>query len=110
MALHTFICDGCGMAVDDESTHVHVCPTCGFQMRWDLRGIGIRQGDYHHVSHSLAMHPDQIPEHRKAFPGIEVQPDGCPVFTSPKQQERYAHACGFEKKAQRTRKIGTQTL
>ena len=105
--LHTFICDVCGLGIQDTSTKgVHVCPKCGAEMRWDLGGIGIRPGGYNHVSDSLAFHPDDIPDHRRMFPGIEVTPDGRPMFTSPKQQERYANACGFDKKSQRIRQRG----
>jgi len=109
MATHEFICDLCGVTVTDTTAmNPHPCPQCGDEMRWDLSGIGIRAGDYRHVSHSLAIHPDQIPEHKKLFPHVEVQSDGCPVFTSPRQQEQYANACGFDKKSQKNRRKGVR--
>ena len=105
--IHRFVCDKCGHMVEDENTKiVHVCPSCQLGMRWDLKGIGIRPGDYEHISDSLAIHPDDIPEHRKKFPGVDILPDGRPRFTSPKQQECYAHACGFDKKEQKRRSLG----
>jgi len=107
MAIHNFVCDSCGNVVQDTNTKgVHVCSKCGLDMRWDLHNIGIADGDYYHVSDSLAIHPDLIPEHRKLFPSVEVKPDGRPVFTSVRQQEKYANRCGFEKKPQRNRKRG----
>ena len=107
MVKHRFICDGCGRVVEDTDTKgVHKCPDCGFDMRWDLGGNVSGCGDYHHISQSLGINPDQIPEHRKLFPNIDVIPDGRLRFTSVKQQERYAHRCDFDKKPQRIRKRG----
>lgn len=110
MATHTFVCDECRESMNDEKTHERPCPRCGVLMRWDLSGIGIGDGDYCHESHSLAIHPDQIPEHRDLFPDVQVTPDGCPVFTSIKQQEKYANACDFDKKPQRGRTLGRELL
>jgi hypothetical protein len=108
MAIHNFVCDSCGNMIQDTNTKgVHVC-FCGADMRWDLHNIGIADGDYCHVSDSLAIHPDLIPEHRKLFPNIEVKPDGRPAFTSVRQQEKYANRCGFTKKEQRNRKRGVR--
>lgn len=103
-AIHSFVCDGCQVEVEDTNTKIiHKCPKCGQDMRWKLDGIGIAQGDYHHVSDSLAIHPDQAAEHRKAFPEVGVLPDGRLEFDSVRVQERYANTCGFEKKPQRIR-------
>lgn len=111
MVTHTFKCSECITEVQDTQTlEEHHCPECGEVMWWDLKNIGIRDGDYYHESDSLAIHPDQIPEHRKLFPGIGLTPDGRPCFTSPKQQERYANACDFDKKTQRNRSLGRVTL
>jgi len=110
MATHTFKCDECCESMDDTKTHERPCPKCGKLMRWDLDGIGIADGDYRHESHSLAIHPDQIPEHKALFPDVEVTSDGCPTFTSVRQQENYADACDFYKKPQRGRKLGREIL
>ncbi len=104
MIVHEFICDGCRVMVEDSNTKgVHVCPKCGEEMRWDLRGIGIAQGDYNHVSDSLAIDPSQIPEHRANFPDVDVLPDGRPHFTSVKQQSKYLEKCGFHKHPQKVK-------
>lgn len=107
MVQHAFICDNCGIGIQDTNTKkIHHCPKCGTEMNWDLSKIGIRDGDYRHVSDSLAIHPDDTAEHRKNFPQVDVLPDGRLGFNSPKAQERYANRCGFEKKTQRNRKKG----
>jgi len=64
-------------------------------------GVARTTSDYCHISDSLAIHPDQIPEHRKRFPNVEVLPDGRPKFNSVRQQQKYANACGFEKQPQK---------
>jgi len=104
MAEHRFICDRDYTEVTDTTIKgIHKCPTCGDDMRMLAAVSGLR-GDYRHVSDSLAFHPDDIPEHRKLYPDIEVTPEGQPVFTSPKQQERYAEqSAGCYKKPQRTK-------
>ena len=106
MAIHTFICDICTVSVQDTNTKIiHKCPVCGEDMRWDLSGNNIStKGDYNHVSDSLAINPDQIAEHKQLFPDIDVLPTGQIHFTSIKQQERYAEACGFYKKPQKIRR------
>ena len=105
--IHQFICDSCGNSITDTSAKaVHVC-ACGKNMRWDLRGIGIPPGDYNHTSDSLAIHPADIPEHRKLYPGIEVTSEGQPQFTSMRQQEKYAlKSAGCYKKRQRVKPKG----
>lgn len=111
MVLHTFICDGCDSSIQSSNVKKeHTCILCKAVMRWDLKKVGIIRGDYYHESHSLAIHPDQIPEHRKLFPNIKVTPEGLPCFTSPKQQEKYANACDHDKKPQRLRSLGRVTI
>lgn len=104
--IHSFVCDNCGNVVEDTNTKcVHKCK-CGTDMRWDLTGNVGGCSDYEHISESLAIHPDQIPEHQQKFPGIDIISDGRLRFTSTKQQERYANKCGFDKKPQRIKKRG----
>lgn len=111
MIVHKFVCDMCGVVVEDTNTEkTHHCPKCNAPMRWDLTGIGAASGDYEHISESLAIHPDQIPEHRQKFPNVDVLPDGRPRFTSSKQQERYAERCGFYKKRQKTKSKGKRIV
>ena len=111
MGEHIFVCEDCGTSVRDHTTkEIHCCPKCGTDMYWDLHNIGIADGDYHHTSDSLAIHPDDAAEHRRKFPGVELTEEGQPMFTSTKQQERYANRCSFDKKSQRTRRLGRQRI
>jgi hypothetical protein len=108
---------GCGFGIEspvytdyrmvDGELRFPYCPRCGRIMSNRVQSVA-RPGDYEHISDSLAIHPDQISEHRKLFPHIEVLPDGRPKFTSPRQQELYANACGFDKKTQRNRRKGVR--
>jgi hypothetical protein len=108
---HRFVCDKCCVEVYDDNTKcVHKCTNCGGDMRWDLSGQSYARGDYEHISDSLAFHPDDIPAHRKLFPNVEVLPDGRPKFTSIRQQERYAEACGFTKQSQRRHNLGKKRI
>lgn len=109
MVEHRFVCLEDGTEVTDTTTRgIHTCPKCGEDMAM-IAVVAGRNGDYHHTSDSLAIHPDDIPVHRRLYPGIEVTPQGQPQFTSPKQQEAYAlKSAGCYKKEQkkRTRRLG----
>lgn len=104
MVEHRMDCKKCNVeVVVDSFMKNHKCPECGDDMGIVATVAG-RDGDYHHTSDSLGFHPDDIPEHRKLYPGIEVTAEGQPQFTSPKQQEQYAEkSAGCYKKAQKTK-------
>ena len=93
----------------DEQLRFPYCPMCGTIMYHVTSGAN---GDYNHTSDSLAIHPDDIPEHRQKFPGVEITPDGRPQFTSTRQQEKYAEKCGFYKKEgkHKKRKLGSKRI
>ena len=104
MILHVFICDECGIGVQDADTKIeHCCPKCGKPMRWDLN-IGCAKDQYYHVSESLGINPLDAAEHRKHWPNVDVLPDGRVGFHSVKEQERYANHFGMDKKVQRIRR------
>ena len=105
MAEHRFVCLEDGTEVFDTTIKgIHTCPKCGADMAMNASVRLVRDGDYHHTSDSLAIHPDDIPVHRRLYPGIEVTPQGQPQFTSPKQQEAYAlKSAGCYKKEQKKR-------
>lgn len=104
MIEHKFICDSCSAFLFDTNTKaVHKCPNCDSDMRWDLSGIGMAEGDYEHISDSLAVNVDQIAEHRAMFPDVEVLSDGRPKFKSYKQHDEYLKKTGFVKVPQKIR-------
>lgn len=107
MIEHEFVCDKCDITIIDSDTkNTHYCSKCGGDMRWNLRGVGIADGDYNHISDSLAISPDQIAEHRGHFPNIDVLSDGRLHFTSVKQQSKYLDATGFYKHPQKIKNLG----
>lgn len=113
------ICSKCGYRIEDakesdyrfegKEKRFPYCVQCNNIMKHSVAGIG-RSGDYEHISDSLAVHTDLIPEHKKLFPGIELTSEGQPIFTSPKQQEHYAEKCGFYKKRQRIKPKGKRII
>ena len=95
MVTHRFVCDDCRVCVEDTDTKiVHLCGKCGQEMRWDIK-LGCLDGDYTHISDSLAISPDQIAEHRAHFPDVNVLPDGRIEFDSVRQHSNYIDKCGF---------------
>ena len=104
MAKHTFICPACGKVKHTTNTKGHRCSKCGEIMYWDLKGIGVSDGDYCHVSDALAMCPSQIQEHGRLFPDVKVHSDGRPEFTSVKQHDSYNDKCGFVKLPQKIKR------
>lgn len=102
MVEHRKMCKRCDIeVVVDNFMDDRQCPECGRDMGI-VAAVSGRGGDYHHTSDSLAIHPDDISEHKQLFPDVEVTSEGQPQFTSPRQQEKYAEKCGFYKKSQKT--------
>lgn len=108
MITHTFICNSCGLiATDTDTKKIHVCGECGKDMRWDLDGIAIH-GNYLHPVHSdsLAINPDQVEEHRKLFPNIEVDKQCRPIFDNFVDHENYLKKCNIVKHPQKMKPKG----
>lgn len=88
------------------------CPKCRKEMTRDHNmGKTGRQTSTSYgsgfVSDSLAMNPDQIEEHGKLFPDVQVLSDGRPVFTSYKQHDDYLKKTGFQKLPQKIKGLGS---
>jgi hypothetical protein len=62
------------------------------------------------ASDSLAINPEQIPEHRKQFPDVEVLPDGRPVFDNFAKHDAYLKKTGFRKKRQKLKPKGERIV
>jgi hypothetical protein len=76
-----------------------VCSACGKETSNRVFGFNSGNREYAQplVSQSLAMSPEQIGEHQRLFPDVQVTPDGCPVFTNFSQHEAYLKRIGFQK-------------
>jgi len=76
--------------------------SAGFAPR---RAFNIGNKVYLHPRHSdsLAIHPDQVTEHKKLFPDVKIDSDCRPVFESFKQEDKYLETTGFYKHPQKTR-------
>lgn len=107
MIVHNFVCDNCNKVIQDTvTTGIHKCPVCGSDMRWDLN-IAIH-GNYSKPIHSdaLAINPDQVEEHKKKFPNIELDSQCRPIFDNYVRHRNYLKATGFTKLRQKQRPKG----
>ena len=116
MPRYSFLCPECGRTEEivrhmANSSNSAWC-RCGCEMNRDFQaenvmvGAGRRSYSKPIVSDSLAILPDQIPEHRKMFPNIEVTKEGQPVFDNYSDHEAYLKKCNFEKVPQKKKKRG----
>lgn len=116
MPRYDYYCNNCGTLVEivkpmSESDSQEVCSICNFPMRKQFMGqnVGTPNKDYSQpiVSHSLAMCPSQISEHKQHFPDIKVRADGCPIFDNFQQHESYLKKRGIFKDRQSCKSRGT---
>ena len=86
------------------------CPKCGKGMERDFSLRRGRQTSTSYgsgvISDSLAISPDQIEEHHKLFPGVDVLPDGRIKFDNYKQHDNYLKQTGFRKLPQKLKGLG----
>jgi len=93
------------------STPVY-CGYCKIQMNRDFRAesvlVGAGKRSYHRpiISNSMAMNLNQIAEHRRKFPDIQVTSEGQPVFDNYSEHEAYLKKCNIVKVPQRKKKKG----
>lgn len=116
MPRYSFLCPNCGaktevvrsMASADNIVRCHRGHRMNrnFQAEGVLVGAGRRSYSKPIVSDSLAILPEQIPEHRRMFPNIEVTSEGQPVFDNYADHNKYLETCGFEKVPQKKKKRG----
>lgn len=89
MAIHKFICEGCGFSVTDTSTRgVHLCPKCKTEMYWDLSRSNITSdGDFkefYSIEFGKCGKAAQE-KYRKEHPGAEFGKNNGLKITSVKQ-------------------------
>jgi hypothetical protein len=121
MPMYTYKCE-CSAFPEDvikpmsQALDPAYCALCNRQMHRDYQ-IDLPHasgGRYSSpiVSDSLAVSIDQIAEHKRAFPDIQITKEGQPVLEDYKQHQNYLDKCGFAKmpKKQRVRgkKISTK--
>lgn len=77
--VYCFVCDRCGgtIAVErrmKDSGREQRC-ACEHKMRRDFQAeqTTMQSGDLKWVMRSMGMHPDQVAEHKKLFPNIDVE-------------------------------------
>ena len=99
--------DGVPVFEDDSCLE---CPECGKEMERDFSPRRGRQTSTSYgsgvISQAMAISPDQIEEHNKLFPGVEVLPDGCIRFANYKQHDDYLKKTGFHKEPQKLKGLG----
>ncbi len=113
MPIYCFSCK-CGEDIEvvrpmSQSGEFQMC-VCGKKMNRDYQAMNIMSGNKEYgkaiISDSLAMNPNQIPEHNRLFPDIKVLPDGRPVFDNYQKHDAYLKKTGFEKARKKIKKKG----
>jgi putative FmdB family regulatory protein len=117
MPQYVYFCWRCDKDVEvikpmKDTGIVEFCPTCQDRMERNFQAEGVFVGagrrSYHKpiVSDSLAINPEQIPEHKKRFPDIKVTSEGQPVFDNFSDHEKYLKKCNVEKMPQKRKRKG----
>jgi len=97
--------DGCikvGMEEVDATPDGMMCPECNwlilesymYATEGHIQTMGTPYSNPIH-SDSLGLMPDQVAEHRRLFPYIEIDNENRPVFTNKAEHEKYMDACGI---------------
>ena len=110
-----YICPKCGTEHEDVRAITadepeFECADCSVEMRRNFQEeLPVIHDDHYSrpiVSDSLAIHPDQIAEHKKLFPDIKVQGDGRIVFDKYSTHNTYLEKRGLVKYEQKKSKNG----
>ena len=119
MPIYVFKCCKCGVEVDktlpmSQCQSKQTCPECSAAM---LRNYGAEHAhtsadSYATPIHSdaLAIAPDQVEEHRRMFPDVEIDHQCRPVFTKYSQHDAYLEKTGFVKNPNKHGKRRSTTL
>lgn len=110
MPIYEFKCDECGK-IEEIICSVKELdnlkpPICCKQKMYRIYSFNAGNKDYFKPIHSdsLAIMPDQVAEHRRLFPDIEIDSENRPVFTKFRQHENYLKKTGFEKVPQKIKR------
>lgn len=99
--------DGCirtGMEEVNGTSGGMICPKCSallsyletytFTTEGHIQTMGTPYSNPIH-SDALGLMPDQVAEHRRLFPYIEIDNENRPVFTNKADHEKYMDKCGI---------------
>ncbi len=115
MQFYTFNCPNCNASGEflrsmKETDRPLRCGLCGTIMNRNFQADLVNAGNKNYrkplVSDSLAINPEQIQEHKKLFPDVEVTPQGQPVFNNYQQHQKYLDKTGFVKRRQKIKPRG----
>lgn len=122
--VHTMNCSECNQLYSKEvQVKRFMCPQCGEDLALIKRSDGVddevgnsESGGVPQVmgtgyctpihSDALAIMPDQVEEHRKLFPKIELDSECRPVFTNAKDHQEYMDKVGVVKRTQKIKSRG----
>jgi len=86
------------------------CRRCGRLMIQNFNdgNVMIVGAEYKKPLHSdaLGMQPDQVAEHRRMFPNIEIDKQNRPVFHNMPEHQDYMDKCGIVKHKQKVKPSG----
>lgn len=106
MPMYTYKCAACEKQDTDyrtiENRNEPMECECGQKMQRDVFAESPKtHNDYYKTVYSDAMgiHPDQVSEHRKAYPDIPVTNDGRVIVRSHTEHRRIMKKLGFYDKA-----------
>ena len=116
MPMYTYLCPKCvheqvvtkSMSDFDKDEPCELCDTImdrNFQA--DLPHAAADRYGTPLVSDAMAMHPEQIAEHKKLFPDIKVTKEGQPVFDKYSTHEAYLKATNYDKSAKKNKRRAT---
>lgn len=114
MPMYTYKCYHCTISKEvirpmSESDDIVQCDECSRVIFRDFAAdLFHTAGDTYDrpiISDSLAVSVDQIEEHKKAFPDVEITKEGQPVLRSYAQHEAYLKKVGFVKQPQKKKRI-----
>lgn len=115
--IYTYFCPKCKETIElvmpmSEAGSEERCEVCDSVLVRDFGDIRFGKGHKQYrrqiVSDSLAVSIDQIEEHKKKFPNIQITPEGQPVFDNYADHDAYLEACNAVKIPGKSRKVGNK--
>ena len=92
-------------SIGSRFAEIPQCRQCGRMMVQNFSGgnVMIIGSEYKKPLHSdsLGIQPDQVAEHRRMFPNIEIDKENRPVFHNVSEHQGYMDKCGIVKNKQK---------